>query len=232
MIITPKQRYLRFYFGKIFLFFLSTGVLNACWAEGQESILICFSVPIFYWTLHRRVNTACLMSAPSSLTALWEPRRTSPASSPWGPGGLPDDLEDPPRCSHGALVHYGWSQASLEASWSQETSLHDVRQLQNRRFRVLRCPPGSHGLWRPRIGPTWCGDHSRGWSYYRYSFFTKRVHPYLHSGAAESNISENEKMRVDVRRCRYLLGDADNCSFHHHLSILTLVEISSHYTHF
>ena len=169
-------------------------------------------------------------------TALWEPRRTSPASSLWGLGGLPDDLEDPPWCSQGAPWEVGWSQASLEASWSQETSLHDVRQLQNRRFRVLRCPPGSHGFWKPRIGPTWCGHLSRGWSYYRYSFFTKRVHPYLHSGAAESNISENEKMRVNAGQCAYLLGNADNCSFHHHLSILTLVEIfcyhDFHCTHF
>ena len=64
MIITPKQRYIIVFVQEKFPFsFQNTDVLLA-WVEGQECILICSSVPIFYWTLHRRVNTLSVCPRP------------------------------------------------------------------------------------------------------------------------------------------------------------------------
>ena len=116
------------------------------------------------------------------------------ASSFRRPGRLPDGLrgllDHPPSQSWWS----GWSQGWLNSSRSHKTSLNGFRQLQNRRFQALRCPPAFFCLHSLQIAPAWCGDLSRVGVYYVASTFTKKIHLNLQSGALGSDFSE-------MRRC-------------------------------
>ena len=110
-----------------------------------------------------------------SISALCIPRRTPPACSPGGCGGIPDASQRLPGPFPSVSVTYLGPQGSLSTMGNQKTPLNCIRQLKNCRFWALKRPPACLTLQHPRSAVWWCGLHLVGWGCYRRSPLSQKI---------------------------------------------------------
>ena len=108
-------------------------------------------------------------------TALKEPRRTPPACSPGGCGGIPDASQRLPGPFPSVSVTYLGPQGSLSTIGNQKTPLNCIRQLKNCRFWALKRPPACLTLQHPRSAVWWGGLHLVGGGCYRRSPLSQKI---------------------------------------------------------
>ena len=108
-------------------------------------------------------------------TALCIPRRTPPACSPGGCGGIPDASQRLPGPFPSVSVTYLGPQGSLSTIGNQKTPLNCIRQLKNCRFWALKRPPACLTLQHPRSAVWWGGLHLVGGGCYRRSPLSQKI---------------------------------------------------------
>ena len=108
-------------------------------------------------------------------SALKEPRRTPPACSPGGCGGIPDASQRLPGPFPSVSVTYLGPQGSLSTMGNQKTPLNCIRQLKNCRFWALKRPPACLTLQHPRSAVWWGGLHLVGGGCYRRSPLSQKI---------------------------------------------------------